>query len=58
MQEQISEIQVQLNFVLSTLGHLSCEGGIQKQRLNIAEANIEDLLSSIIEITNDSDPKQ
>jgi hypothetical protein len=57
MQEQLSEIQKQINFVLSILAQLTCEVGIQKERLNIVEANVKDLLTTIIEITNDSETK-
>jgi hypothetical protein len=57
MQEQLSEIQRQLNFVLASLAQVSCEVGIQKERLIINDANIKDMLSMIIEITNDSETK-
>jgi hypothetical protein len=57
MQEQLSEIQKQINFVLTSLAQLTCEKGIQKERLNIVEANIKDLLATVIEITNDSETK-
>jgi hypothetical protein len=58
MQEQFSEIQKQLNFILSSLTQISCEVGIQKERLIINDANLKDMLSMIIEITNDSETKQ
>jgi hypothetical protein len=58
MQEQFSEIQKQLNFILSSLTQISCEIGIQKERLIINDANLKDMLSMIIEITNDSETKQ
>jgi hypothetical protein len=58
MQEQLSEIQKQLNFILSSLTQMSCEIGIQKERLIINDANLKDMLSMIIEITNDSETKQ
>jgi hypothetical protein len=58
MQEQFSEIQKQLNFILSSLTQISCEVGIQKERLVINDANLKDMLSMIIEITNDSETKQ
>jgi hypothetical protein len=57
MQEQLSEIQAQINFILTTLAQVSCEVGMHKERLNIEEANIKDLLSTVIEITNDSETK-
>jgi hypothetical protein len=57
MQEQFSEIQKQLNFILSSLTQISCEVGIQKERFIINEANLKDMLSMIIEITNDSETK-
>jgi hypothetical protein len=57
LQEQLSEIQKQINFVLTSLAQLTCEKGIQKERLNIVEANVKDLLATVIEITNDSETK-
>jgi hypothetical protein len=58
IQNQLSEINSQLNFVLNILTQISCESGIQKERLNIAEANINDIVSTLIELTNDSETIQ
>jgi hypothetical protein len=55
IQNQLSEINSQLNFVLNILTQLSCESGIQKERLNIVEANLSDSISTLIELTNDSE---
>lgn len=55
VQNQLSEINSQLNFVLSILTQISCESGIQKERLNIVEANLSDSISTLIELTNDSE---
>jgi hypothetical protein len=57
LQNQLSEINSQLNFVLSILGSLSCEAGMQKERLNIVEMNMSDVVSTLIELTNDSETK-
>jgi hypothetical protein len=58
IQSQLSEINSQLNFVLNILTQLSCESGIQKERLNIVEANLTDSISTLIELTNDSETIQ
>lgn len=58
IQNQLSEINSQLNFVLNILTQLSCESGIQKERLNIVEANLTDSISTLIELTNDSETIQ
>jgi hypothetical protein len=58
IQSQLSEINSQLNFVLNILTQLSCESGIQKERLNIVEANLRDSISTLIELTNDSETIQ
>jgi hypothetical protein len=55
IENQISEINSQLNFVLNVLTQLSSESGIQKERLNIVESNINDLISTVVELTNDSE---
>jgi hypothetical protein len=55
IQNQLSEINSQLNFVLNILTQISCESGIQKERLNIVEANLSDSISTLIELTNDSE---
>jgi hypothetical protein len=55
IENQISEINSQLNFVLNILTQLSSESGIQKERLNIVESNINDLISTVVELTNDSE---
>jgi hypothetical protein len=57
LQEQLSEIQSQLNFILTSLAQLSCELGIQRERINIVENNTNDLLTTVIEITHDSELK-
>jgi hypothetical protein len=57
IQSQLSEINSQINFVLNILTQLSCESGIHKERLNIAEANLNDAVSTLIELTNDSETK-
>jgi hypothetical protein len=58
LQEQLSEIHTQLNFILTTLAQVSCEVGIHKERLNITDSDIKTLLATILEITNDSDTKK
>jgi sortase (surface protein transpeptidase) len=58
IQTQISEINNQLNFILTTLTMLTCEEGINKERLSIVEANLADTVSTLIELTNDSESKQ
>jgi hypothetical protein len=58
IQTQLSEINNQLNFILTTLMTLSCEEGITKERLSVAEANLGDIVSTLIALTNDSDTKQ
>jgi hypothetical protein len=55
IQNQITEINSQLNFVLNILTQISCESGIQKERLNIIDANLTDSVSMLIELTNDSE---
>jgi hypothetical protein len=57
VQQQLSEIQQQLNFVLTSLAQISCEAAINKERLNIAEINTQDIVSTLIELTNDSETK-
>jgi hypothetical protein len=57
VQKQLSEIQQQLNFVLTALAQITCETGINKERLNIVEANTKDIVSTLIELTNDSETK-
>jgi hypothetical protein len=57
IQHQLSEINQQLNFVLTILAQISCETGITKKRLNIVEENTKDIVSTLIELTNDSDTK-
>jgi hypothetical protein len=58
IQTQLSEINNQLNFILTALTSLTCEEGINKERLSIAEANLTDIVSTLIVLTNDSDSKQ
>jgi hypothetical protein len=58
VQNQLSEIQAQMNFILSTLTQISCEMGIHKERLNIIDGNMQDVVSTLIELTNDSETKQ
>jgi hypothetical protein len=58
IQIQLSEIQTQLNFVLNSLAQISCETGIAKERLNIVEANSNDIVSTLIELVNDSETRQ
>jgi hypothetical protein len=58
LQNQLSEINSQINFALNILAQLSCESGIQKERLNIVEANLTDSISTLIELTNDSETIQ
>jgi hypothetical protein len=58
IQNQLSEINQQLNFILKALTQVSCESGIQKERIDILETNMNDVLTTIIEITNDSEPIQ
>jgi hypothetical protein len=58
IQSQISEIQSQLSFILNTLAQYACETGINKERINIIEANTTDIVSTLIEITNDSEKIQ
>lgn len=55
IQNQLSEIQMQLNFILTTLTTLSYEEGITKERVNILEANTKDIVSTLIDLTNDSE---
>jgi hypothetical protein len=55
IQTQLSEINFQLNFILKTITHLTCEEGINKERLSIVEANVTDVVSTLIELTNDSE---
>jgi hypothetical protein len=57
LQNQLSEINSQINFALNILAQLSCESGIQKERLNIVEMNMADAVSTLIELTNDSETK-
>lgn len=57
VQQQLSEIQQQLNFVLTSLAQISCETAINKERLNIVEINTQDIVSTLIELTNDSETK-
>jgi hypothetical protein len=55
-QTQLSEINKQLNFILNTLGQISCEVGINKEELRIVDANVKDLISTVIDLTkNDSE---
>jgi sortase (surface protein transpeptidase) len=58
IQTQLSEINNQLNFILTTLTMLTCEEGINKERLSIVEANLADTVSTLIDLTNDSESKQ
>jgi hypothetical protein len=55
-QNQLSEINQQLNFILNTLGQLTCEVGINKEKLQIVNADVKDLVSTVIDLTkNDSE---
>lgn len=55
VQTQLSEINSQLNFILKALTNVTCEEGISKERLSTVENNISDIVSTLIELTNDSD---
>jgi hypothetical protein len=57
IQTQLSEINNQLNFILTTLTNLTCQEGITKERLLAAETNISDIISTLIVLTNDSESK-
>jgi len=55
-QNQLSEINQQLNFILNTLAQLTCEVGINKEKLQIVNADVKDLVSTVIDLTkNDSE---
>jgi hypothetical protein len=57
VQTQLSEINNQLNFILTTLTALTCKEGINEKRLSTVEANLSDIVSTLIALTNDSDSK-
>jgi hypothetical protein len=58
IQTQLSEINQQLNFILNTLTVLTCEEGIDKERITTIEANVSDIVSTLVMLTNDSESKQ
>jgi hypothetical protein len=58
IQGQLSEINSQINFVLNILTQLTCESGLQKEHLDFVEKNVNDAISTLIELTNDSETKQ
>lgn len=58
IQTQLSEINGQLSFILQTLTHLTCEEGIINERVSLVEKNINDIVSTLIDMTNDSETKQ
>jgi hypothetical protein len=55
IQNQLSEINSQLNFILSILTQISNETGTQKEHLNVIDINMNDIISTLIELTNDSE---
>lgn len=57
LQNQLSEINNQLSFVLSALTKLTCESNTNNERLTIAEANLIDTVSMLIQLSNDSETK-
>jgi hypothetical protein len=58
IQNQLSEINSQINFVLNILTQLMCESGLQKEHLNCVDADIDDIISTLIKLTNDSTTNQ
>jgi hypothetical protein len=57
LQNQLSEINNQLSFVLSALTKLTYESNTNNERLTIAEANLIDTVSMLIQLSNDSETK-
>jgi uncharacterized protein YoxC len=58
LQSQISEINNQLTFILTALTKLTCDVNIQKESLSIVESNLIDAVSTLVQLTNDSETKQ
>jgi hypothetical protein len=55
IQNQLSEINLQLNFVLNILTQVSQKTGIQQEKIQIIDENMNDIISTMIELTNDSE---
>jgi hypothetical protein len=55
IQSQLSEINLQLNFVLNILTQVSQKTGIQQEKIQIIDENMNDIISTMIELTNDSE---
>jgi uncharacterized protein YoxC len=59
LQNQLSEINKQLSFILTSLTKLASDVSINNERLETSEANITDIVSTLLELTtNDSEPRQ
>lgn len=57
LQNQLSEINNQLTFILTALTQITQNVSIESERLTIVENNLTDLITTVVELTNDSETK-
>jgi hypothetical protein len=57
LQNQLSEINNQLTFILTALTQITQNVSIESERLTIVENNLADLITTVVELTNDSETK-
>jgi hypothetical protein len=57
LQNQLSEINNQLTFILTALTQITQNVGIESERLTIVENNLTDIITTVVELTNDSETK-
>jgi hypothetical protein len=55
IQTQLSEINSQINFIFNILTNLTNESVLQKNNIFTIETNLNDIISTVIDITNDSE---
>jgi hypothetical protein len=57
LQNQLSEINNQLTFILTALTKITQNVSTESERLTIVENNLTDLITTVVELTNDSETK-
>jgi hypothetical protein len=57
LQNQLSEINNQLTFILTALTQITQNVSIESERLTIVENNLADIITTVVELTNDSETK-
>jgi hypothetical protein len=57
LQNQLSEINNQLTFILTALTKITQNVSTESERLTIVENNLTDLITTVVELTSDSETK-